>query len=116
MSHWQKEKGPVYENSEVSHGCTSSSLNIDKEQLLDEARTRQPDQHINWSQRGSRYALSMSNRGQVIKEYLAQQGISAAQRKQCIGRAQRRSKKRLPGGKVSFPMYHPVLKLKEKFG
>ena len=54
----------------------------------------------------------MANRGQVIKEYLAEQGIPAAQIKQ-RRRAQRRSKKRLPGGKVSFPVYKPVQKLKD---
>lgn len=53
----------------------------------------------------------MPNRGQVIKEYLAEQGIPATQIKQ-RRRAQGRSKKRLSGGKVSFPMYKPLQKLK----
>ena len=56
----------------------------------------------------------MANHGHIIKEYLAEQGIPTAQKKQCTERAQCRSKQRLTIGKVSFPMYHPVLKLKEK--
>ena len=94
----RKRKG-VDENREEGsaskrkHGRTSSSLNIDKEQLLNEARTWQPDQPINWSQLGLRYGLSMGNCGQVIKEHLAEQGIIAAQRKQRTQRAQCRLKK-----------------------
>ena len=56
----------------------------------------------------------MPNHGQIIKENLAKQGIPAAHIKQCTERAQGRQKKRLPGGKISFPMYPPVRKLKEK--
>lgn len=78
--------------SKRRHGCTSANLNIDKEQLMEEAHTWQPDQQVNWSQLGLRYGLNMANRGQVIKEYLAEQGIPAAQIKQ-RRRAQRRSKK-----------------------
>ena len=76
--------------SKRKHGCTASSLNIDKEQLLNEACTWQPDQHINWSQLGLQYGLTVANRGQVIKEYLAEKGIIAAQTKQRRERAPRR--------------------------
>ena len=62
------------------HGCTSSSLNIDKEQLMSEACTWQPDENINWSELGCRYGLHTANRGQIIKEYLAEQGILIRQR------------------------------------
>ena len=61
----RKKKGPANENKEESaskrkHGYTSSSLNIEREQLLNEARTWQPDQHIKlvttwasvWAQHG----------------------------------------------------------------
>ena len=58
--------------------------------------------------------ITYTNRGQVIKEYLAEQGIQAAHKNQRKQRAPRRSKKRLPGGKVSFPMYSPVQKLQKK--
>ena len=36
--------------SKRRHGCTSANLNIDKEQLMEEAHTWQPDQQVNWSQ------------------------------------------------------------------
>lgn len=114
-----KRKQPLNENGgeppkKRKHGCTSANLDINKEQLLHEARMWQPNQHINWSQLGLQYGLNVPNRGQIIKEYLAEQGIPAAHIKQCTGRAQRRQKKRLPGGKISFPMYLPVRKLKGK--
>ena len=95
------------------HGCTSAIMSIDKERLIEEARTWQHDQKVNWSQLGLKYGLSTANRGQIIKEYLAEQGIPVAQTKQHTARAQRRFKKRLPGGKVSFPMYKPVKKMKD---
>ena len=66
---------------------TSSSLNIDEEQLLNDVCTWHPDQCINWSQLALWYGL---NHGHVIKEYLPEQGIKAAQRKQRTERAQRR--------------------------
>ena len=56
----------------------------------------------------------MPNRSQVIKEYPAEQGIPAAHINQQKNRAQRRSKKRLPGGKVSFPTCTSVKNLKQK--
>ena len=96
------------------HGCHPDTFTIDKDQLLREARSWQPNEQVNWSQLGLRYGLSMPNRGQFLKEYLAEQGIQAVHNNQCKHRAPRRSKKRLPGGKVSFPMYCPVQKLKKK--
>lgn len=50
--------------------------------------------------------------GQVIKEFLADQGIEAAQANQRPHRASRRSKKRL-GANISFPIMSPVQKVKE---
>lgn len=115
-----KRKKPTNENDEEpttkrKHGCNAAKLTcmIDKDELLHEAHLWEPDKQVNWSQLGQRYGLSMPNCGQVIKEYLAEQGIPAAQINQCKYKSPRRSKKRLPGGKVSFPMYKPVKKLKE---
>ena len=45
------------------------------------------------------------------QEVFSEQGIPAALIKH---RAPRHSKKRLPGGQLSFPMYNPVKKVKEK--
>ena len=66
------------------------------------------------TQLGRKYGLTTANCGQVVKEYLAEQGIPAALENQRSQRAQRRSKRRLPGGKVSFPMYQPLKKQKEQ--
>lgn len=54
----------------------------------------------------------MPNRGQVIKEYLAEQGIPATQIKQ-RRRAQGRSKKRLSGGKSLSPCTNLCKNLKD---
>lgn len=47
-------------------------------------------------------------------EFLAEQGIAAAKTTERSSRAPRRSKKRLSGGVVSFPVLAPVKKIKEK--
>ena len=90
------------------HGMTADSLQIDKEQLLVEANTWSPDQTINWSEIGSKYGLTTPNRGQIIKEFLSQHNVPAALATQRTARAPRRAKKRLAGGRTSFPMYRPV--------
>lgn len=74
---------------EHRHGCHPDTLTFDKHQLLQEARSWQPNEQVNWSQLGLRYGLSEPNRGQVIKEYLAEQGIQVAQNNQCEQRAPR---------------------------
>lgn len=94
------------------HGCLPTNLEINKESLLQEARTWEAGQSINWSQLGTKYGLQTANRGQVIKEFLADQGIEAAQANQRPHRASRRSKKRL-GVNISFPIMSPVQKVKE---
>lgn len=82
-----KRKRSTIENATPTtkhkHGCHSTNLDIDKDQLLQEARSWQPDEHVNWSQLGLRYGLSKPNRGQIIKKYLAEQGIPAAHNDQC---------------------------------
>lgn len=61
-----------------------------------------------------KYWLTMANWGQIIKEYLAEQGIQAALTQQRKARAPRRCKKWLIGGKIPFPMYMPMEKLQQK--
>ena len=89
---------------------------IDTDQLLNEARQWEDNYTVNWTALGSKYGLAGSNRGQVIKEYLASHNIPSALVEQRENRAPRRAKKKLPdsGGRVSFPMYQPVKKQKDK--
>ena len=96
------------------HGCKSENIPIDTNKLLQEAKSWQQGHQINWTQLGRKYGLTTANCGQVVKEYLAEQGIPAALENQRSQRAQRRSKRRLPGGKASFSMYQPLKKQKEQ--
>lgn len=96
------------------HGTTPSMLQVDKEQLIEEARTWDPDMEINWSKLGTSYGLTAANRGQTTKEFLKEQGIPVACTPQRPLRAPRRQKKRLPGGQISVPMYKPLSVQKEK--
>ena len=84
------------------HGCNSQNLNVDKDQLLQEARSWAHNETVNWKELGRRYGLTTPNCGQIVKEYLAEQEISAACICQRSQRSQRRPKKRLPGGRYPF--------------
>ena len=54
--------------------------------------------------------LTCANRGQVVKEFLAEHNIQAAQKTKTVNRP---SKLKLPGGEVSFPVHSTVAKVKE---
>ena len=91
-----------------------SNLTIDQDKLLDEARSWPMDYEPNWSALGTEYGLSSSNRGQCIKEFLSENGISAALRAQRQQRALRRSKKKFRGKRLSMPMPPPANKERKK--
>lgn len=82
------------QKGELKHGC-SANLQIDKEKLLDEARKmegRRDNKLI--SIIGTKYGLLTQNRGQLIKEFLAEHNIQAAKTVERQTRAHRRSKKK----------------------
>ena len=54
--------------------------------------------------------LTSANRGQVVKEFLAENGIPAALKKKKVVRP---SKLKLPGGEVSFPVHTTVSSVKQ---
>ena len=89
------------------------NFNLNKEGLLEECSTWSPTKSVNWSQLGERYGITTPNRGQVIKEYLASQGIEAAKLPQQTQRKPRRARKKL-GSKICFPMYRPSTHIKGK--
>ena len=60
------------------YGDLSTTLQINKLKLLQEAKTWKPDQQINRSQLARKYGIRVSNGIQIIKEYLHQNDISAA--------------------------------------
>ena len=78
-----KRKRPTENDAEQPHTKRKhhhnfSKLQINKTELLQEAQSWKPDEQVNWSHLGRRYGLSTPNCGQVIKQFLAEQGIPAA--------------------------------------
>lgn len=51
--------GPV--TKKRKHGCLPTNLEINKESLLQEARTWEAGQSINWSQLATKYGLQTAN-------------------------------------------------------
>ena len=93
------------------HGCSSKSLPLDSlavERLLNEAKGWSPSEKVNWSQVACRYGLTSPNKGQIVKEFMEEQGIPAASISQTPTRAPRRSKKKVQGGRLSIPMHRPL--------
>ena len=79
-------------------GFNEENMPIDTTKLLEEAQSWDPNIRINWTELGTKYGLTIANRGQVIKEFLSQHDIPAACTQQRPNRAPRQSKKKLPGG------------------
>ena len=82
-----------------------SDLPFDENALLIEAGTWGENEQINWTKLAERYGVQGGNRGQVIKEYLANKGVPVANKKREIVR---RAKLRLPGGEISYPTHKTV--------
>jgi len=87
------------------HGALEENLDIDQAALLEEASTWPDDKKVNWSQLGEQYGLTCLNRGQVIKEFLGENGIAAAK---CQPPRVKRKKSKLPGGEISQPQHGTI--------
>ena len=109
-------KGEQGEPSQMKrYGNLSCTLRIDKEKLLEEARTWTPDKIINWSQLARDYGMEARNGGQMVKEYLKVHSIPAASIQQRPSRAHRRCKKKVSAcGKIKLPMYSTVMHEEQK--
>ena len=73
----QKRKSLESENTPPDkkvHGYTEEHIEtlINTDRLLQEAKSWSPTESINWSAIGTNYGLTSPNRGQILKEYLAQ--------------------------------------------
>ena len=88
--------------SEKRHGFAKHNYPFDGEQLLTEAKT--------WTKLGTDMQLTCAKRGQVVKEFLAENGIPAALKKRKVVRP---SKLKLPGGEVSFPVHTTISSVKD---
>jgi len=92
------------------HGYTDTHMQslVDTHALLEEAETLLPNPKINWLALATKYGLSTPNRGQTVKEFLAQKGIPAAMKFERPRRQPRRAKAKLSGGRISTPMFKPA--------
>jgi len=81
LTYSQKQVGKQDKNEmpprKKIHKRHADNLIVDKEALLAEANEWNEDHKVNWSALATRYGLSTYNRGQIIKEFLAENGISA---------------------------------------
>ena len=85
------------------HGSTKENLRLDDDTILAETREWSEDEVVNWTELANRYGVTGGNRGQIVKEYLTNRGVPAAQIKQW--NLVRRAKLKLPGGEIGFPTH-----------
>ena len=109
----KRDESPPSENTPPQkkvHGYTDTRMqsSVDTHALIEEAEKWLPNETINWSALATKYGLSTPNRGQTVKEFLAQKGIPAAMQSQRHHRQPRRGKAKLPGGRISTPMFKPA--------
>lgn len=83
------------------HGCSESNLPFDGTMLLAEASQWSEEKEVNWTELANCYGVTGGNRGQIVKEFLAQKGIPVAMTKQ--RQLVRKAKLKLPGGEISYP-------------
>ena len=88
---------------------------VDKEKLLEVARSWSPDEDVNWSQLAREYCIKSPNGGQIVKEYLKEKNIPAASIRQRTSRAQRRCKKRIGGTNLTIPMFPTAIHEKKRY-
>lgn len=60
------------------YGKLEGILQIDKDKLLDDARSWPETKDVNWSLLARQYGIDFPNGGQIIKEFLVQHNIPAA--------------------------------------
>ena len=96
----QKDKTPTSR----LHGRSSSSLSLET-LLLAESSTWSEDQKINWTKLAGRYGIEGANRGQTIKQYVAEKNVPIAMKKWEVIR---QAKLRLPGGEITYPTHKTV--------
>ena len=89
-------------------------LEVNKENLLQEARTWEPEKTVNWSKLAREYGVSVPNGGQIVKELLAEHNIPAASIHQRPTRAKRRCLKKIGVSSVPFPMFPTVKHERQK--
>lgn len=90
------------------HGNKPENMGFDTDRLLQEAKQWGEDESINWSQKPRSYGITKPNGGQIIKEFLADNGILLAQKNQRQGGASRQVKRKDKGGRISLAMHSPV--------
>ena len=95
-----------YTRPSRNHGSHTQMTDETKAAVLTEARQWTVDESVNWSQLAKKLGLTMKNGGQSIKEFLRDQGITAATKKNSLSTTPRRKRKRLPEG-IPFPMPRP---------
>ncbi len=113
-SHPECDQTPTPKRKTHSYTLAHLESVIDTQGLHTEATTWTPNQAVNWSKLGTKYGLTVPNRGQIIKEYLQGLEIPAAMTPSTSYTPHRRARSKFTGGRVSFPIPRPARKERKK--
>ena len=97
---------PASKKKKVSHSPNFDGVQWDKERVLkylQEVETK--DEKVVWSTVAQEHGIEGHNKGQILKEFAAKNGINTAKVSARIEtKHTRKAKKKFPGGKVSIPV------------
>ena len=97
---------PASKKKKMSHSPNFDGVQWDKERVLkylQEVETK--DEKVVWSTVAQEHGIEGHNKGQILKEFAAKNGINTAKVSACIvTKHTQKAKKKFPGGKVSIPV------------
>ena len=97
---------PASKKKKMSHSPNFDGVQWDKEEVLQYLReVETKDEKVVWSTVAQEHGIEGHNKGQILKEFAAKNGINTAKISACtITKHTRKAKKKFPGGKVSIPV------------
>ena len=97
-----------------SHSPDVTNVTWDKQKVLDDLRSWDSTDKINWSKFARDHHVPGKNGGQVVKEFAKRNNIDVTQLdNKKPGTRQRARKLRLPGGDISVPTHRTITQVKE---
>ena len=96
------------------HSPSFSEVTWSKEDLLQRLQNWPTDVNINWTQIANEHNIKGANRGQIVKEFAAENGFDVEKLDgRTVGTRTRRRKLRMPGREISVPTHRTAEGIKE---
>ena len=118
-SHLRAQRAPVcglrHQVQKIKkHSPNFQNVQWDKQGLLAKLKNWPPGETVNWSALGREFSIPDKNRGQVVKEFAAENGVNVFELDRRPANTRLRARKlRMPGGGISVPTHRTAEGVKE---